>query len=103
MHGSCVLVFFLIAYAKHQSLLVRFACASGQAGGVLQFPSQSLQEAGIHGHFFVNGGNLSLLSGTGRSMKQAVTDDFMQSWRWSAVCRQLLHLSAALAAAENRR
>ncbi|KAL3152135.1 hypothetical protein ABBQ32_001233 [Trebouxia sp. C0010 RCD-2024] len=49
-----------------------------------QFPSRSLQEAGIHGHFFVNGGSLSLLSGTGRSLKQAVTEDFMRSWRWTA-------------------
>lgn len=56
---------------------------------VLQFPSHSLQEAGIHGHFFVNGGTLSLLSGTGRSVQQVVTDDFMRSWRWTAVCRFL--------------
>ena len=66
-------------------------------GGTMQFPSQTMQEAGIHGHFFVNGGNLSLLSGTGRSMKQAVTEDFMQSWRWSTVCYLQLHLVAVLA------
>ena len=70
------------------------ACLTGFFGAVsivntvdvMQFPSQSLQEAGIHGHFFVNGGTLSLLSGTGRSIQQAVTDDFMRSWRWTAVC-----------------
>jgi len=50
-----------------------------------QFPSKGLQEAGIHGHLFVNGGNLSLLSGTSRSIKQAVTEDFIRSWRWSVV------------------
>lgn len=48
-----------------------------------EFPSKGLQEAGIHGHLFVNGGSLSLLSGTSRSMKQAVTQDFVTSWRWS--------------------
>ena len=62
----------------------------------LQFPSRGLQEAGIHGHFFVNGGNLSLLSGTGKSLKQSVTQDFAQSWRWSAV--RCLHTCSLLAA-----
>lgn len=51
----------------------------------VQFPSKNLQEAGIHGHFFVNGGNLSLLSGGGRSIKQAVTEDFLRKWRWTVV------------------
>lgn len=49
-----------------------------------QFPSRNLQEAGVHGHFFINGGNLSLLSGTNRSIQQTVTEDFLRNWRWTA-------------------
>ena len=52
---------------------------------LLQFPHRGLQDLGIHGHLFVNGGNLSLLSGTGRSIHQVVSEDFTKRWRWTAV------------------
>lgn len=52
---------------------------------LLQFPHRGMQALGIHGHLFVNGGNLSLLSGTGRSIHQVVSEDFTKRWRWTAV------------------
>ena len=55
-----------------------------------QFPHRGLQELGVHGHLFVNGGNLSLLSGTGRSIHQVVTEDFAKRWRWTVVSLQCL-------------
>ena len=83
----CVNIAGSVWYTHVHMKVLPLSCATHiSVVALLQFPSQSLQEAGIHGHFFVNGGSLSLLSGTGRSVKQAVTDDFMQSWRWTAVC-----------------
>ena len=61
----------------------------------LQFPSRNLQEAGVHGHFFVNGGNLSLLSGTNRSIQQTVSEDFVRNWRWTTVCSESARQNAS--------
>ena len=52
---------------------------------LLQFPHKGMQALGIHGHVFVNGGNLSLFSGTNRTLHQIVSEDFTQRWRWTAV------------------
>ena len=41
-------------------------------------------QAGIHGHLFLNGGNLVGLSGGGRPWRDAV-HDFTTSFRWSVV------------------
>lgn len=42
-------------------------------------------QAGIHGHVFVNGGNLVGLSGGGRSGLRSAWRDFSTSFRWSIV------------------
>lgn len=56
-------------------------------GPVLLFSlpaAQCVFQAGIHGHLFLNGGNLVALSGIGRSL-QSAWRDFTTTFRWSVV------------------
>lgn len=50
-----------------------------------QLPFEAPRAMGLHGHVFVNGGSVELLTGTGRTLRQGARD-FLQSFRWSAVC-----------------
>ena len=49
-----------------------------------QLPFEAPRALGLHGHVFLNGGSVELLSGTGRTLRQGAAD-FLQSFRWSAV------------------
>ena len=54
-----------------------------------QLPFEAPRALGLHGHVFVNGGSVELLTGTGRTLRQGASD-FLRSFRWSAV-RSALH------------
>ncbi|KAK9830313.1 hypothetical protein WJX72_010954 [[Myrmecia] bisecta] len=47
-----------------------------------ELPHPALRQAGIYGHAFVNGGNLALLSGVKRSLRDSV-NNFATTFRWS--------------------
>ena len=49
-----------------------------------QLPFEAPRALGLHGHAFVNGGSVELLTGTDRTLRQGARD-FLQSFRWSAV------------------
>ncbi len=68
--------------ARHcPKVLCVHAVAHGPLPLVLVAPTQ----AGIHGHVFINGGNLVGLSGGGRSGLRSAWRDFSTSFRWSIV------------------
>ncbi|PRW61285.1 Sorting and assembly machinery component 50 [Chlorella sorokiniana] len=46
-------------------------------------PSDAMRAAGIHGHVFINGGNLVGLSGGGRAGLRSAWREFSTSFRWS--------------------
>ena len=50
----------------------------------LQLPFEAPRALGLHGHVFLNGGSVELLTGTGRTLRQGAAD-FLQGFRWSAV------------------
>jgi hypothetical protein len=52
----------------------------------VNFPSPlpAMRAAGMHGHVFLNGGNVMLLGGSGRSLRDC-WQDFTASFRWSVV------------------
>ncbi|KAI7844949.1 hypothetical protein COHA_001596 [Chlorella ohadii] len=59
-------------------------------------PSDAMRAAGIHGHVFINGGNLVGLSGGGRSGLRSAWRDFSTSFRWSIVSMGLKSVGDAL-------
>lgn len=52
----------------------------------LNFPSPlpAMRAAGMHGQLFLNGGNIMLLGGSGKSLRDC-WQDFTTSFRWSVV------------------
>lgn len=52
----------------------------------INFPSPvpAMRAAGMHGHVFLNGGNMALLGGTGKGLRES-WQEFATTFRWSIV------------------
>jgi len=54
-----------------------------------RLPHKGLDAAGMHGHVFLNGGNLISLSGMPRRGPSTAVSELASNFRWSAVSRKV--------------
>lgn len=54
-----------------------------------RLPHEGLDAAGMHGHVFLNGGNLVSISGPERPAASAAFSQLATNFRWSAVSYDL--------------